>query len=252
MAIKKSSEEEEGLSFDELKKGSETKGQDPYLELIEDLRREIDTLKSQKSSESNTDELDADFDAREDYLDTPAVFFAFSCWYGVYGDKRYGREVTPPRDQPIIFEKLYRYSKKTGGRTAEMVSVSQATIRSKSMAEWLRNHSLFGIKFFEDMGKAQNVNVTLAEKMSEMNNVVNRLNDHSVIERCKREGITVATGDLMELRKILTRKLAEQALKNEKHQHEIKLRAGERNEDGRVVEDRKVDLDNDLQTTSVY
>ena len=56
----------------------------------------------------------------------------------------------------------------------------------------------------------------------------------------------------MELRKVLTRKLAEQALKNEKNQRELKLRGGERDKDGRVVEDRKVDVDNDLQTTSVY
>lgn len=250
MAIKKSSDKD-GLSFDGGEKPTATKT-DPYLELIEDLRREIVQLKEHQSSESEPQSWDEEYDAKEDYLDTPAVFFAFSCWYGVYGDKRYGREVSPPRNQPIIFEKLYRYSKKTGGRTAEMVSVSQATIRSGSLAEWLRGHSLFGIKFFEDMGKAQNVNVTLAEKMSEMNNVVNRLNDHSVIERCKREGIAVATGDLMELRKVLTRKLAEDALKNEKYQREIKLRAGERDEEGRVVENRKVDVDNDLQTTSVY
>ena len=214
MAIKKGSDE--GLSFKEENKVDREKSSDHmYKELIEDLRRDIEELKSQQSTVSEN-------------------------------------EVTPPRNQPIIFEKLYRYSKKTGGRTAEMVSVSQATIRSSSMADWLRSHSLFGIKFFEDMGKAQNVNITLAEKMSEMNNVVNRLNDHAVIERCTREGITVATGDLMELRKVLTRKLAEEALKNEKHQREIKLRAGERDEEGRVVENRKVDVDNDIQTTSVY
>lgn len=251
MAIKKGSDE--GLSFKEENKVDREKSSDHmYKELIEDLRRDIEELKSQQSTVSENEVWNEDYDAKEDYLDSPAVFFAFSCWYGVYGDKRYGREVTPPRNQPIIFEKLYRYSKKTGGRTAEMVSVSQATIRSSSMADWLRSHSLFGIKFFEDMGKAQNVNITLAEKMSEMNNVVNRLNDHAVIERCTREGITVATGDLMELRKVLTRKLAEEALKNEKHQREIKLRAGERDEEGRVVENRKVDVDNDIQTTSVY
>jgi hypothetical protein len=251
MAVKKGSDD--GLSFEEGNKVERDKSSDlMYKELIEDLRRDIEELKSKSSAASENEGWDEEYDAKEDYLDTPAVFFAFSCWYGVYGDKRYGREVTPPRNQPIIFEKLYRYSKKTGGRTAEMVSVSQATIRSASMADWLRNHSLFGIKFFEDMGKAQNVNVTLAEKMSEMNNVVNRLNDHAVIERCTREGITVATGDLMELRKVLTRKLAEQALKNEKNQRELKLRGGERDKDGRVVEDRKVDVDNDLQTTSVY
>ena len=251
MAIKKGSDE--GLSFKEENKVDREKSSDHmYKELIEDLRRDIEELKSQQSTVSENEVWNEDYDAKEDYLDSPAVFFAFSCWYGVYGDKRYGREVTPPRNKPIIFEKLYRYSKKTGGRTAEMVSVSQATIRSSSMADWLRSHSLFGIKFFEDMGKAQNVNITLAEKMSEMNNVVNRLNDHAVIERCTREGITVATGDLMELRKVLTRKLAEEALKNEKHQREIKLRAGERDEEGRVVENRKVDVDNDIQTTSVY
>jgi hypothetical protein len=44
--------------------------------------------------------------------------------------------------------------------------------------------------------------------------------------------------------------MAEVALKNEKHQHELKLKASA--EETKEVENRKMDIDNDLQTTSAY
>jgi len=100
------------------------------------------------------------------------------------------------------------------------------------------------------MGKTQKVNVTLAEKMNEMSSVVSTLSDHGVIERCRREAIDVESGDLSILRKTLIRKMAENALKTEKHQHEIKLKASA--DETKDVENRRMDVDNDLQTTSAY
>lgn len=181
--------------------------------------------------------LDADgIDPVEDYLEVPAVFFSFSFWYGIYSDKRYNREVLPPRKEPIIFKQLYRWKKKSSSRGVEVVSISQATVRSKSTAEWLRNHSLFNIKFFENIQTAQNVNVTLAEKMAEMNGMISSLNDHQVIERAQREGMPIVHSDVQTLRKELIQKLAEHALKEEKRRHEITLQNANFDDEGRIVE----------------
>jgi hypothetical protein len=265
MAIKKSTDEnaKEGMPFNEEKDGTvsssdlqklDKAGFTPeQMKVIEDLQRQI--------AESNANNAEVSMALREegiinpvdDYLDEPAMFFSFSSWFGIYSDKRFNREVMPPRDEPIKFEKLYRYQKNKNARGVEVISVSQAVVRSKETAEWLREHTLFNIKFFENLKAAQNVNVTLAEKMSEMNNVVNSMNDHFVVERCKREGISVATADLRELRKMLIRKLADDAMMKEKHVREIKMK-GDFDENDRKIEKPTElgNIDTDLQTTSVY
>jgi hypothetical protein len=256
MAIEKSTDEKEKMPFEE-DAGDAQEFPDglpkEYLKVIEDLRKRVDFLETTKAAVSDYD-YDED-NPVEDFLEQPAVFFAFSTTYSIFGDKRKNRESLPPRDEPVKFEKLYRYQKPSSGgkRGSEVITVSQAVIRSKSTAEWLRGHTLFGIKFFENINKAQNVNVTLAEKMSEMNGVVMNMNDHAVIERAKREQIPITSGDISLLRKQLVRKLAEDAIKREKHVHEMKLRNGEFDENGRKIEQGKVgEVDADLETTSVY
>jgi hypothetical protein len=174
----------------------------------------------------------------DDYLEKPAVFFSFSSTYSIYGDKRYGRESVPPRKEPIKFSQLYRY-KQQGSKGVEVISVSQAVVRSKATYDWLVNHSLFNIKFFENIDKAQSVNVTLADKMVGANAVVSSMNDHQVIERCQRENIPIKTGDIAGLRKELIRVIAEQDLKleNERIVHKLRTEGESREQnDGRAVE----------------
>lgn len=212
-------------------------------DMLKDLQAQIEELKRQVEPISN----DPDYvDPVDDYLEEPIVFFAFSSHYGCFGDKRYNKETLPPRGEPIIFDKLYRYKRRSKtGRGVEVVSISQAVVRSKMDLDYLRNHSLYGIKFFENINKAKNVNITLAEKMAEMNAVTANMGDHQVIERAKREGININTPDMVYLRQLLTKKLAEDAMKNEKNQVIKKLRAPKE-------EDRKVDVDVDLETETVY
>ena len=259
MAVKKSTDEKEKVNddlFEGTKQIPQTQDALPeglYEKLVEDLRRDITEELRRKSSEGLVIGDDEDYDPREDYLEKPAVFFSFNVWYGIYGDKRYGREVLPPRGEKIEFKKLYRYAKRTGGKTSETISVSQTTIRSRSVAQWVREHTKFDIKFFEDLGTAQSINVTLATKMNDMSNVISSLSDHAVLERCKREQINVDTGDLGILRKHLIRKMAEDALKNEKQQHELKI-GSVQEEDGKLksIENRSINIDNDTESVSTY
>lgn len=227
-----------------------------YMNVLKDLQQQVADLKTQQAAVSTAlDEEGVKYDNPiEDYMTEPAVFFAFSSWFAIYGDKQYNREVKPPRGEPVVFQKLYRYPKKSQNkRGVEVISVSQTVIRSKTTADYLRSHSLFQIKFFENISKVQNVNVTLAEKMSDMNAVVSNMNDHQVIERARREELQIGTSDIRELRKMLIRNMAEDALKSEAHIHELKIGGGERDKDGRKIEMRKIgDTDADLATTSVY
>ncbi len=223
-----------------LAEKAKTKGEVPeqFLKLIEDLREEIEELKKRPTHVS-VEEQEM-IDVREDYLETPATFFAFSTRFALWGDKRFGKESIPPAGEEIIFKRLHRYNRPaTSGKGQETVCTCVAVVRSKKAAEWLREHSLFGIKFFERMDKVQKINVTLAEKMVEMNAVVSNMNEYQVIERCKVENIDIDIPDARQLRKLLIKKLAEKEIKKIEHQHKMSF-AGERDEEGRKVEWKKV------------
>lgn len=159
-----------------------------------------------------------------DYLEDPVVFFAYSYYYSIFGDKRKGQLVSTPFNRPIKFKVLYRSQRRDRlNKGAETVTVSQAAISSKKEVEWLRQHSLYGIKFFESIKKVQNVDVTLAEKMVEINAMVSSMDDVHVVDRARKAEIEIDTPDISYLRQALTKKLAEQAIVADKEKLKDKL-----------------------------
>ena len=149
----------------------------------------------------------------EDYLDVPSTFFCYSFSYTLFGDVKFGRQVKSPYGTPVKFKPLYRYKRKGSTRFDNAtVSVSVATIRSKQELEWLRSHSLFGIKFFEKIGDAQNADVTFSEKVVETSNRLNSMSQFEVIERAKVEGLRV-TDDVDDIKRRLCFHLAEKNIK---------------------------------------
>lgn len=210
-----------------------TMEQDELKDLILNLQKQINDIKTEKVSFEDQEE----YDVVNDYLEVPAVFFVFSFDWACHGDVRRGRKTYPPLGKFIKFKKLYRYKRlNTGGRGSDVVSVAQATVRSKSEAEWLREHSLFNIKFFENINDAKSVDTTLAEKMSEMQAVVANMNDMAVIQRCKAMEIRVHS-DLDTLRRELVQTMAKNDLRKTQQTIENHLKA-ERDDNDRVVEYR--------------
>ncbi len=203
-----------------------------FSQILKDLQEQINILKNEKKAPETPEE----YDILEDYMEYPAVFFSFSSEYAVHSDKRSGKESFPPNREFVKFKKLYRYNRKGAGRAVETVAVSQATIRSKATSEWLRKHSLFGIKFFENINDVKSVDVTLAEKMAESAARVSGMSDMQVIERCKSEGMGVHS-DLDQLRKELIQKLAKQSIQKVKLKQEMEFKA-ERDDNNRKVEYR--------------
>lgn len=195
--------------------------------ILADLQNQISELKKAKDVDTSEE-----IKAADDYLDVPAVFFSFSFEYSCHADVRNGKESLPPLGQFVKFKKLYRYNRKgAAGRGVETISVSQATIRSKSTAEWLRKHTLFGIKFFENINDVKSVDVTLAEKMAESSARVSSMSDLQVIERSRAEGIPT-NADLDQLRKELIQKLA---LDDIKRKQNSRKKVIEVDENGRAL-----------------
>ena len=240
MAVKSSKDaKDEGAPFEEetkMEQGNADTITPEHLQIIEDLRDQLSDLQERVLASEERDVEEGRINPAEDYLEDPITFFAFSWSYAIHGDKRHGVEVLPPYEEPVKFEKLYRYKRPARtGRGVQIVSVSQAIVRSKALAEWLRGHSLFNIKFFENIKTAQNVNVTLAEKMAEANSVVMNMSDMAAMERAKREGIDINNPDPTYIRQMLTRKLAEDAIKRDAQLVRDRI-SGERDEEGRQVE----------------
>lgn len=164
-------------------------------------------FKADKGGEVNSDTYVADLE--DDWLDIPAVFFAYSINYSIHGDKKRGVESKPPQGA-VRFEPIVRQKRK-GQKGEEVISVSSVKVHSKTVADYLRNHSQFGIAFFEDMDAVLNLNAGWAQKLIEANSSINRLSDQQIIARCKQEGLPVTT-DVIQMRKTLVEKIAEKSI----------------------------------------
>jgi hypothetical protein len=149
-------------------------------------------------------------DLTEDWLDTPVVFFAYSINFSIHGDKKRGVESSPPQGA-IRFKPIVR-TKRSGRKGEEVISVSSVKVHSKSVAEYLRNHSQFGIAFFENMDDVLNMNTNWAQKLIEANSSIQRLSDQQIIARCQQEGLPIGT-DIIKMRKSLVESVAEKSVK---------------------------------------
>ena len=154
---------------------------------------------------------EADID-KDDYLDTPVVLFCYSHSHICMGDKRFGQAVKTPYDTPIRFKHLMRYKKPGSSKyNDEMITMSSISIRSKKEAMWMRKHTLFGIKYFEDIQDVKDVSKTFSDKLVETSMHLNTLSEYEVIERAKMEKIEI-TRDIDDLRRRLVYIITEKAM----------------------------------------
>jgi hypothetical protein len=157
--------------------------------LLNKFSSQINKLKTAEAQK----ELDADLayvqDLQDDWLEQPVVFFAFSMNFSIHGDRKRGVENLPPHGA-IKFKPLVR-TKRKRSRDVQVISVSSIKVNSKSEVDYLRNHSQYGIAFFENMTSAMAVDSTWAQKMMEAQQSITRLSDMQVIARIQQEGLSV-------------------------------------------------------------
>jgi hypothetical protein len=176
--------------------------------LINKFSSQINKLKTNESQK----EIDADLayvqDLQEDWLEQPVVFFAFSMNFSIHGDKKRGVESTPPHGA-IKFKPLVR-TKRKRNRDVQVISVSSIKVNSQIEVDYLRNHSQYGIAFFENMTSAMAVDSTWAQKMMEAQQSISRLSDMQIIARVQQEGLSV-TNSPEAMRRQLVELTAERA-----------------------------------------
>ncbi len=133
--------------------------------LLNKFTSQINKLKTAEAQKTIDSDLQYVEELKEDWLEQPVVFFAFSMNFSIHGDKKRGVETLPPHGA-IKFKPLVR-TKRKRNRDVQVISVSSIKVNSASEVEYLRNHSQYGIAFFENMTSAMAVDSTWAQKMME-------------------------------------------------------------------------------------
>ena len=182
------------------------------------FKNQIDKLKLKKAKEDLDEDVEYVENLEDDWLEVPITFFAFSMRYSIHSDRRKGQEVLPPFGEPIKFKPLIRHKRPGRGKEVEVVSVSSVSIQSKQVVEYLRNHSLFGIYFYENMENAMNVDSSWAHKMVEAQRSLARLSDMQIVARAKQEGLSISQSP-----ERMRRELSEILAKKAQDQHERTL-----------------------------
>jgi hypothetical protein len=159
-------------------------------DMEEKFTAQINKLRASSAKKDLDEDLEYVSDLEDDWMEEPAVFFAFSFEFSIHGDKKRGLETEPPHGA-IKFKPLIRTKRKNGKQT-QVVSVSSVKVSSKSVAEYLRGHSQYGIAFYENMESAMSIDSTWAQKMVEAQQSIGRLSDMQIIARAKQEGISVS------------------------------------------------------------
>lgn len=221
--IKKSTEKVivNPVGVDELSK-------EDMFEMLVSMRNDISKMKEKNTRAAEEEDV---YDTVKDYLEVPSVFFCFSEQYNCHGDVRNGLENLPPLGF-VKFKPIYRY-KRPAGRGVDVISVSQVSLRSKTQTKWLRDHSLFGIKFFENIDDVKSgVDTTMAEKMQEQSARVSGMNDLQIIERAGAEGLHIHS-DTSKLRRELVQSLAMKEIRKSSKNKEKFFKA-ERDDSGRI------------------
>jgi hypothetical protein len=176
--------------------------------LLSKFTSQINKLKTAEAQKTIDSDLQYVEELKEDWLEQPVVFFAFSMNFSIHGDKKRGVENLPPHGA-IKFKPLVR-TKRKRNRDVQVISVSSIKVNSASEVEYLRNHSQYGIAFFENMTSAMAVDSTWAQKMMEAQQSISRLSDMQVIARVQQEGLSV-TNSPEAMRRQLVELTAERA-----------------------------------------
>lgn len=222
----KKEEKPKGLKKDE--KGEELKNNEIIQITKKDLEKLVDDTIDKKIGRIKTavggESLRGEqiYDAGEidetDYLEEPAVFFAYSSFFRIQDDRRFGQNVMIPYGKAARFKRLYRYHKGKSRFDTQTISVCQAVIRSKKIAEWLRSHTLFGVRFFETLDDARNVDHIMAEKLTEITLLLNSMTQHEILRRARaaveQDGAVITmSSDVAAVKKQLSFHMVEKQMK---------------------------------------
>ena len=184
----------------------------------------IEALKGLNGNKNSYDEADSSGYLNPDSIDPEDIlegdkivrFYAYKSNYVIVDDKRQGRAVRTPFKNNIMFEHVG--TKTTGvGKYKETEHSCVYNCKSKKEAEWLKDHSLYGVVFYASGGEGHIMSVSSkkASKMASLMSGLKAQDRFAIVNMCKQHGIEM-TEDANEMRIALANKLSEDADLQEK------------------------------------
>ncbi len=149
----------------------------------------------------------------EDLLEKPVMFFAFCNSTIIFDDVVKGGLTVNAPYHPIVFNPYLRYEQP--GQKGKIITQCMALVWSKQQVEFVRNHSLFSIEYFEKLSDATNYSVDLIDKVVAAYERVKHLNEFQVKQRCIEMNINIDTQDFKILRKKIAHVMAQEIQKAE-------------------------------------
>ena len=187
---------------------------DQTIEIAKALKQ-VDELQSGKNVFYDADEIDP-----EDFVKDGVLFTAYSSMYLIVDDKRNGKPVLVPNGEKIIFKTLHSRTINEGKDT-RVQYICGYVCRSKKVIEWLRNHSLYGIHFFEGTNKSLSVDARKAYFAARAANVVNSYSKTQIIDAARNYDVSLGS-DLSIVKQEIIHKIANRDYDEELRYYESK------------------------------
>jgi len=200
-------------------------GQEQLLNMIANLREEMAEMRKSNSAVSipiqqsnsaqdiativeaavkgalNSKDKDIDYEAGVDETELPpddfdevgARFASPFTGYLIVDDKRKGMRVKIPYNKPSIFFEYAAARRMRQGRYEAIAPYSVYTSKSKKEIEWLRNHSHYGIFFYESATQAVGADVMKMQKLAKTMTQLQNYELIDLIRACK--SYNIATGE---------------------------------------------------------
>ena len=163
----------------------------------------------------------ADQIPKDDILEVPVVFFAPCVGTMVYDDNKNGMPVNAPYNAEILFE--YVATRKMGhGKDTQTIPLSRYKCTSKAICEFLRNHSNYGVKFYESANNLDENTLRKASRTSEIISVVKDYTIDQLMSTCKQYGVPFSD-NYQAMKGSLAMAMAERELEREMAQQKALL-----------------------------
>lgn len=121
----------------------------------------------------------------DDYLDKGIMFFSPCGGTCIVDDRRKGQRVLLPYGKKVIWFGQAVATHIQRGKDMHLIVLSNYLCKSKKEAEWIRNHSLFGTKFFESIEQTVSKDVVKMQKLSRVMTDVQQYSPHELLGHAK-------------------------------------------------------------------
>jgi len=158
----------------------------------------------------------------DDLVEDGEIFWAAGFHLVIGDDKKNGIAIPPP--YKVIDFRPEGSKRKQNGKEVDMQIWSTYMSHSKKEIEWLKNHSLYGIRFFTKSADAMSIDVRYTQKLAEYAQAMRNTEAHRVVAQARELGLVV-TDDLETLRLVIAQERAKDYMKQFEENEKIRLKS---------------------------